>query len=163
MKPPSAYSCELIVRSRAVDPRRTAYMMEDEEGAWSYFLAMKDNLQSLFLHEWKPQFKICVDKFIDTNLEEAKALLSVPCENECQEEEERMCLHSIRRLVAGAVQEWELVQQPEYATRCAEIDGALVWQGRGYVILTRLLFHYLNHLPIPPRVHLKHFRQRYGW
>src|SRR5258707_12547400 len=52
-----------------------------------------------------------------------------------EEEEEPVCmyLHGLRRLVAGAAQEWELVQQPKDATTCAKIDGALVWQGRGYV------------------------------
>jgi hypothetical protein len=115
-------------------------MVEEEESVRSSFLVIKNDLQSLFPHEWKNRFKIRVDKFIDENLKEAKTLMSVPCENERQEEEERMCLHSIRRLVAGAVQEWELVQQPEYATKCAEVDGAIVWDGRGCVILTCLLF-----------------------
>ena len=49
------------------------------------------------------------------------------------EEDALMCLHRLRRLVAGAIQEWELAQQPDHAYICAKIDNALVWQGKGYV------------------------------
>jgi hypothetical protein len=133
-------------------------MMKEEKESQKYFQKMKDDIRLLFPRGWKNQFKTQVDNFINERLEEAKSFLEIPCKVE--EEEERTNLHRIRRLVAGAFQEWELVQQPAYAAECAEADDALVWQGRGYVDLTRLLFLDLNHLP---RIHLKKFRQQYGW
>ena len=57
----------------------------------------------------------------------------MPCVSKVDKEEERKSLHGLWRLVAGAIQEWELVQQPNHAALCAKLDGALVWQGRGYV------------------------------
>jgi hypothetical protein len=80
--------------------------------------------------------------------------------DEEDERHERIRLHAIRRLVAGAFQEWELAQQHECASTCAWIDDALVWQGRGYVIPILLSFSDFN---CSPRVHLIKFRRRYGW
>ena len=58
----------------------------------------------------------------------------MPCVSKVdEEEEERKSLHGLRRLVAGAIQEWKLVQQPDHAALCAKLDGVLVWQGKGYV------------------------------
>ena len=45
------------------------------------------------------------------------------------EDELCVCLHSLERSVAGAVQEEELVQQPDYAEACAKLDNAIVWDG----------------------------------
>jgi hypothetical protein len=82
---------------------------------------------------WKKNFKHHVDKFIGDRLIEKELITEVPAKNKEEEENDRIHLHGLRRLVAGAVQEWELVQQPKYAATCAELDGALVWKGRGYV------------------------------
>jgi hypothetical protein len=106
-------------------------MVREEERAFRSFLLLKAELQSSSPHGWKPEFMSFIDKFIDKKIEEAKALISPPHGNEQQREEKYMRLHSIRRVVAGAFQEWELVQQPECASRYAELDGALVWDGRG--------------------------------
>jgi hypothetical protein len=155
-----AYRCTLIVRSRAADPRRNPFMIEQEEEAEERFEEIKESFQMLnprgWKSEFKSEFKTYVDNFIGGHLKEARQILALPFVDEGR----HIFLHHIRRMVAGAVQEWELVQQPECATECAKIDGALVWRGRGYVISTCLLFLHLKRLP---RVHLKEFRQRYGW
>lgn len=135
MQMPRVYKCALIVRSRSIDPRRTISMVQDEKKAQEYFQDMKDYFPFSFLHGWKEQFKIGVDKFIEERLVDARDLMAKACENEGQVEEYRTCLHKIRRLVAGAIQEWELVEQAGIATTCAELDDAIVWNGRGYVIL----------------------------
>ena len=57
----------------------------------------------------------------------------MPCVSEVDEKEEHKSLHGLQRLVAGAIQEWELVQQPDHAALCTKLNGVLVWQGRGYV------------------------------
>jgi hypothetical protein len=145
------------VRTRAADPQRN---IEEEEKAQEHFQAVKDHFQMFLPHGWNTEFKSRVDSFIGRHLRAARRLMDLSCENETQEEEKRICLHQIRRLVAGAVQEWELAQQSEYATECAKIDGALVWSGRGYVIPICLLFPYINHLR---RVNLKAFYKCYGW
>lgn len=109
--------------------------MEKEEEARQHFEGLKDTLQkfSLFPRWWKKDFKYYVDKFIGERLMEKELVVAVPCEDEEEEEQDRIYLHGLRRLVAGAVQEWELVQQPRHAATCAKLDGALVWQGRGCV------------------------------
>ena len=123
--------CVLIVRSRAVDPRRTASMIEKEEQARQHFEELKDTLPILSPRWWKKDFKAYVDKFIGERLQEKEFITAIPSEGEEEEELDAIYLHAIRRLVAGAVQEWELVQQPKHAVTCAMLDGALVWQGRG--------------------------------
>jgi len=125
------YTCALIVRSRAVDPRRTAGMTDMEERAREHFEELKCALPELSPRLWKRDFKSYVDKFIAERLGEKDIVTAIPGEDEEGEELDRIHLHGIRRLVAGAVQEWELVQQPKHAATCAELDGALVWQGRG--------------------------------
>jgi hypothetical protein len=127
------YSCALIVRSRAVDPQRTTDMAGREEKARQYFEELKCTLPKLSPRWWKKDFKSYVDEFIAERLLEKDIITTIPFEDEEEEELDRICLHRIRRLVAGAVQEWELIQQPMYAATCAKLDGALVWQGRGYV------------------------------
>lgn len=82
---------------------------------------------------WKKDFKSCVDEFIAERLLEKDIITVIPGEDEEEEQLDRIHLYGIRRLIAGAIQEWELVQQPKHAAMCAELDGALVWQGRGYV------------------------------
>ena len=125
------YACTLIVRSRAVDPRRTASMIEKEEQARQHFEELKDTLPILSPRWWKKDFKAHVDKFIGECLQEKEFITGIPCESKEEEEHDSIYLHGIRHLLAGAVQEWELVQQPKHAVACAMLDGALVWQGRG--------------------------------
>jgi hypothetical protein len=116
-----------------VDPRRTASIIEKEEEARQHFEELKDILPQLSPRWWKKHFKHYIDKFIGECLVEKEFVTAVPCEDEDEEEQDRIDLHGLRRLVAGAAQEWELVQQPKHAAMCAKLDGALVWQGRGYV------------------------------
>jgi hypothetical protein len=121
------------VRSRVVDPKRNSIMTEAEERARQHFERLKTTLPTQSPRWWRKDFKCSIDKFIKRCLVDKETLTSNPSENEEEEEFDRMCLHGLRRLVAGAVQEWELVQQPNHAAMCAKLDGALVWQGRGYV------------------------------
>jgi len=123
----------LIVRSQAVDPQHTTDMTKREEKARQHFKELKGTLPKLSPRWWKKDFKSYVDEFIAERLLQKDIITAIPGENEEEEELDHICLHRIRHLVAGAVQEWELVQQPKHAATCAEIDGALVWQGRGYV------------------------------
>jgi hypothetical protein len=155
------YTFALTVRSRVVDPRRTASMIKKEEEAREHFEELKDTI-SMFLRSWKKDFKYHVDKFIGERLVEKEFVTAVPCEDEDEEEQNRIYLHGLRRLVAGAAQEWELVQQPKHAAICAKLDGALVWQGRGYV---SLILHVIYSLQLYRlyRVNLRKFRQLYGW
>jgi hypothetical protein len=102
-------------------------MIEREEEVWQEFEELKRTLPTVSPRSWKKSFKRYVDEFIEDRLDEKEY---VPCEDE---EETCTRLHELRRLVAGAVQEWELAQQPKQAAACAKLDGALVWQGRGYV------------------------------
>ena len=154
------YKCALIVRSRAVDPRRTTNMIKREEKARQHFEELKDFLPKKSPLSWKRDFKHYVDKFIEEHLDEKIFITEIPCEDEEEEEQDRIYLHGIRHLVAGAVQEWELVQQPKHAATCAELDGALVWQGRGYVGPILHANSLSNHLS---RVNLRKFRHLYGW
>jgi len=108
-----------------------AGMSEMEERARQHFKELKCTLPELSPHWWKKDFKSYVDKFIAKHLDEKDIITAIPGEDEEEEELDRIHLHGIRRLVAGAVQEWELVQQPKHAATCVELDGALVWQGRG--------------------------------
>ena len=124
-----------------MDPRRNKCMAEEEEDAQKYFEEMKDELSSSFPHGWKDQFKACVDKYINQHLKQARCAMEMPLKDD---EEESIRLHAMRQLVAGAFQEWELAQQHEHASMCAEIDCALVWQGRGYVILILLPLPHLK-------------------
>jgi hypothetical protein len=108
-------------------------MVEKEENARQHFEELKDVLQMFSPGWWETNFKHHVDKFIEDRLIEKELVAAIPCRDEEEEESNRIALHGLRRLVAGAVQEWELVQQPKYAAMCVELDRALVWQGRGYV------------------------------
>jgi len=127
------YTCALIVCSQAVDPQRTASMIGKEEQAWKHFEELKDTLPVLSPQWWKKDFKAYVDKFIEEHLQEKEFITAIPCEGKEEEELDAIYLHGIQHLVARAVQEWELVQQPKHTVTCAKLDGALVWQGRGYV------------------------------
>lgn len=129
-------------------------MIEEEEKARDYFEETKDVLQLFSACGWIDQFEKCVEDFIQERLSKAKSIMAVPGM------EGSVRLHGLRRLVAGAVQERELVRQPEYATTSAKLDRAIVWQGRGYVIQTYFLFSHLKRLR---RVNLRKFRRLYGW
>jgi hypothetical protein len=138
-----------------MDPRRTADMMQEEEKAREDFEDTKEVLKLFCLSGWVEQFKKHIQDFIQEQVDAAANIIAAPVE----EEEDVVRLHGLRRLVAGAVQEEELVQQSDYANAQAKLDGAIVWDGRGYVIVD-LLICCLTHLP---RVNLRKFRQRYGW
>jgi hypothetical protein len=139
-----------------VDPGRTTDMIEKEEKARVFFEETKDILQLLCLCGWIDLFQKHIEDFIQERLSEAESIMAVPD----TEEEDSIRLHGVRRLVAGAIQEGELVRQPMYAYTRAKLDKAIIWDGRGYVIKTHLLFPRLTHLP---RVDLRKFRQCYGW
>jgi len=116
-----------------MDPQHTESMTEKEEKAWQHFEELKCALLELSPHWWKKDFKSYVDKFIGECLDKKQFITAVLCEDNGKEEHDCIYLHGLWHLVAGAIQEWELVQQPKPAAKCAELDGALVWQGRGYV------------------------------
>ncbi|KAI9431068.1 hypothetical protein H4582DRAFT_2062401 [Lactarius indigo] len=133
------YECSLILQSKSADSRRTPDMIEEEERARNCFDELKFILQTFCLFPWIEPFQKHVEDFIQERLSEAASIIAVPG----IEEEDSIRLHGLRRLVAGAIQEVELVQQPWYAATCAREDGAIIWDGRG--------------------VNSRKFRQRYGW
>ncbi|KAI9431400.1 hypothetical protein H4582DRAFT_2082573 [Lactarius indigo] len=133
------YECSLILQSKSADSRRTPDMIEEEERARNCFDELKFILQTFCLFPWIEPFQKHVEDFIQERLSEAASIIAVPG----IEEEDSIRLHGLRRLVAGAIQEVELVQQPGYAATCAREDGAIIWDGRG--------------------VNSRKFRQRYGW
>ena len=107
-------------------------MAKEEGNAQAYFEERKVILQ-MFDPNWKEAFKMCVEKYIEMCVEEAEIVLEMRYKDKKRKHKH---LHIFWRLIAGADQEPELVQQPEYATACAKIDSVLIWQGRGYVIPT---------------------------
>jgi hypothetical protein len=136
-------------------------MIEREENAQRHFEQLKGALPEFSPCWWKKDFKFSVDAFIEEILEEKELRTPIPYEDkEEEEEQDRIYLHGVRRLVAGAFQEWELAQQPKHAATCAKLDHALVWQGRGYVGPVR---HVISHSNRLCRVNLKKFRHLYGW
>ena len=122
-------------------------MIEKEENARQHFEELKDTLlkESIYPHWWKRDFKYCVDKFIGERLCEKELVTAIPPRDKEEEEQDGIYLHGLQHLVAGAVQEWELVQQPKHAAMCTKLDGTLVWQGRGYV--SRILHAISPHQP----------------
>ena len=108
-------------------------MIKKEEKAQQHFKELKHIFSNVSSGWWKKNFKHHIDKFIEELLSEKKFISGIPCEDEKDEEVDCVYLHGVRCLVAGAIQEWELVQQPNHAAVCVDLDGALVWQGRGYV------------------------------
>ncbi len=107
-------------------------MIEEEAKAQNYFEELKDTLQLFCLCRWIDQFQKHIEDFIQEQVAKAASIMAVLG----TEEEDSTCLHGLRRLVAGTVQEGELVRQPEYAATCTKLDGAIVWHGQGYVIKT---------------------------
>ena len=120
-----AYACALIVHSQEVDPQRTLAMIQEEEQAQEYFEETKDILQLFCLCGWINHFQKCVQDFIQERLAEAANVMAALG----NEKEDCVHLHGLRHLVAGAVQEEELVWQPDYAAACAKLDRAIVWDG----------------------------------
>ena len=102
--------------------------------ARQYFEVLKDTLRGQSLRWWKKNFEHAISKFIAGRVKKKELETMVPCED-YEEEEQHTYLHALRRLVAGAAQELELAQQPPHAATFAKLDGALIWQGRGYVSL----------------------------
>ncbi|KAF8261273.1 hypothetical protein EI94DRAFT_1705647 [Lactarius quietus] len=76
-------------------------------------------------HGWIDQFQNHIETFIQEHLTEAAAIMTLPG----TAEEDIVHLHSLRHLVASAVQEEELVWQPEYASTCAKLDWENIWDG----------------------------------
>ena len=107
-------------------------MIEEEGKAQDYFEELKDTLQLFCLCGWIDQFQKHIKDFIQEQLAKAASIMAVLG----TEEEDFTRLHGLQCLVAGAVQEGELVWQPEYPATCAKLDGAIVWHGQGYVIKT---------------------------
>src|SRR5260370_30965777 len=108
-------------------------MIKKEEKAHQDFKELKDILQKLSPHWWRNDFKSCVDRFIEEQLEEKESAIAMLCEDDGSEELVHIYIHGVQCVVAGAIQEWELVQQPKHATTCAKIHATLVWQGRADV------------------------------
>jgi hypothetical protein len=134
-------------------------MAEREEYARRHFEDLKSTLPKISPRPWKTEFRKYVDEFIEGRLHEEQVVTMTAWMNDAEPGQELTRVHELRRLVAGAVQEWELVQQSEHAATCATLDRALVWQGRGYVsqIVPNVRS---NHLC---RVNLRKFRKLYGW
>jgi hypothetical protein len=116
-----------------MDPWHTLDMIEKEEKAWQHFEKLKDILLMFSLSWWEKGFKSYVNEFIGECLIEKELATAIPCKDEEEEENDHIHLHGLQHLVAGAIQEWELTQQPKHAAACAKLDRALVWQGRGYI------------------------------
>jgi hypothetical protein len=100
-------------------------MMEDEEKAREYFEETKDILQLFYPCEWMDEFQEHVEDFIQQHLLAAAIITAAPV----TAEECHVHLYGLQCLVAWAIQEGELVQQPTYAAICAKLDRALVWDG----------------------------------
>jgi len=134
-------------------------MAEKEGSARQYFEELKSVLPEISPRAWKEEFKERVDKFIKKQLHEEEAVTMAAWINDAEPRQELTRVHELRRLVAGAFQEWELLQQSEQAATYAKLDRALVWQGRGYVSPS-MLVTFPDHLF---RVNLRKFRKLYGW
>ena len=87
------------------------------------------------------KFQKCIEKFIQWHLLAAAIITAAPVTLE-----DHVHLHGLHHLVAGAIQEGELAWQSTFAMTCAKLDGALVWDGRGYVIWTYCLI--LSHFTL---------------
>jgi len=84
-------------------------MTEKEEKAQQHFEELKCALPELSPRWWKKDFKSYVDKFIGECLDKKQFITAVPCKDDGEEERDRIYLHGLQHLVAGAIQEWELV------------------------------------------------------
>ncbi|KAH9172100.1 hypothetical protein EDB89DRAFT_1906383 [Lactarius sanguifluus] len=113
-------------------------MIEEEERAGNYFNELKLTLQMFCLFPWIDLFQKHAKDFIQEQLSEVASIIAAP-----GIEEDSIHLHKLQRLVASAIQEVELIQQPGYAATCAMEDGTIVWHGQG--------------------VNSRKFQQRYGW
>ena len=124
-----------------MDPQCTPDMMEEEEKAREYFEERKDILQLFSPCVWMDEFQKCVEEFVQWHLSAAAVITAASVTPE-----DHVHLHGLRRLVAGAIQEGELVRQSAFAATCAKLDGALVWDGRWYV--TRTYYLILSHFTL---------------
>ena len=154
----------LILCSQAVDLQCTASIIQKEEEAWQHFEELKNILPMLSPHWWKKDFKHYVNKFIEKCIDQKEIIAAILGEDKEEEEQDHIYLYGLQHLVAGAIQEWELVRQPKHAAICAKLDSTHVWQGRGYV---SSILHAIS-LPQPSlaflfRVNLRKFCQLYGW
>ena len=83
-------------------------MIQEEEQAQEYFEETRDILQLFCLSGWIEQFQRLVEDFIQERLAEAAKIMEVPAVPG-REGEEIICLHRLRCLVAGTIQEEELI------------------------------------------------------
>ncbi|KAN0127150.1 hypothetical protein V8E53_015020 [Lactarius tabidus] len=74
---------------------------------------------------WIEPFQKHVNDFIQERLAEAAKIMAVLG----KELEDAIQLHCLWHLIAGAIQEEELVQQPDYAFTYAKLDRAIIWDG----------------------------------
>jgi len=84
-------------------------MVEKEEKAQQHFKELKDILLKLSPHWWKQDFKSYINQFIVECLDKKDIVTTILCEDKEEEELDCVYLHGLRCLVAGAIQEWELV------------------------------------------------------
>jgi hypothetical protein len=115
-------------------------MIKREEKAQQHFKKLKYFLLKQSPLLWKRDFKCYTNKFIEEHLNDKNIFTAILCKDEEAEEQDHIYLHRMQCLVAGAIQEWELVQQPKHAAICAKLDGALIWQDSGYVSPFCMLF-----------------------
>ncbi|KAF8258471.1 hypothetical protein EI94DRAFT_1707973 [Lactarius quietus] len=85
-------------------------------------------LQLFCLSRWVEQFQKLIEDFIQETLVKAANIMAVPA-IPVKKGEDIICLHSLQCLVAGTIQEEELVQQPNYAFTYAKLDRAIIWDG----------------------------------
>ncbi|KAN0128685.1 hypothetical protein V8E53_013504 [Lactarius tabidus] len=110
-----------------LDPQCTPNMMQDKKQAREYFLETRETLQLFCLTCWIEQFQKHVNDFIQEQLAEAEKIMTVLE----KEEEDTIHLHGLQHLIAGAIQEEELVQQPDHAFTYAKLDRAIILDGGG--------------------------------
>ena len=92
-------------------------MIETEETLQQRFekLRLRRTLSAQPTYCWKEDFKDYVNKIIKQCLVEKESITSTPYIDTKDEKDAHVCLHRLQCLVAGAIQEWELVQQPDHA------------------------------------------------
>ena len=116
---------------QVVDPQHTPDMMAEEEKARESFEERRDILQLFSPCVWMDEFQKCVEEFIQQHLLAVAVITAVSVTPE-----DHVHLHGLHHLIAGAIQEGELVQQLTYVATCAKLEKVLVWDGQGYVIQT---------------------------
>jgi hypothetical protein len=106
-----------------------------DSGGRKGFEEMKDIFQIFYPCRWMEAFQKFVDNFIQDRLLLAANIMA----KLVIKEEDRVHLHGLRCLVAGTVQEGELVQRPKCHVAWAKLDGIIMRDGQGYVLITCLV------------------------